>query len=448
MTLQQQFLAYIKKHQLFTKEDHLLIAVSGGLDSAVLCALCKEAGFNFSIAHCNFKLREEESDRDEMFVKNMAAEMKVPFFVTSFDTIAEAKKNKTAIEETARNLRYNWFLQIISDSKLTEKPLKFLLTAHHADDNIETVVMNFFRGTGIRGIRGIQPRQNNIVRPLLFARQKELEEYAVAYNVAFVTDSSNATNDYTRNLFRNEILGSIEKVYPEALKNILKNIERFADVEYLYDESMEQIIAKLVERNGTELHVPVLKLLKTKPLNTVIYEIIKDAGFTAAQVQDVEKLLYSESGKYIKSATHIILRNRNWLIIAPLSRAETTTNIVLEEGDNNVVFYGGILSLTKTALPENLIKNANMVYIDGSELHYPLLLRKWKTGDYFYPLGMSKKKKLSRFFIDQKLSLLQKGQVWVLESNKKIVWVVGYRIDDRFKVTSNSKQIVKLNLTH
>lgn len=447
MILQQQFLAYIKKHHLFTKEDHLLLAVSGGLDSAVLCALCKEAGFNFSIAHCNFKLREEESDRDEMFVKNMAEEMNVPLFVTSFDTKANAKENRTAIEETARNLRYNWFLQLIAESKLTGNPLNFLLTAHHADDNIETVVMNFFRGTGIKGLRGIQPKQNKIVRPLLFARRKELQEYAVANNVAFVTDSTNATNDYTRNLFRNEILGSIEKVYPEALKNILKNIDRFADVEYLYNESMEQIIEKLVERKGAELHVPVLKLLKTKPLPTVIYEIIKDAGFTAAQVHDAEKLLYSESGKYIKSTTHIILRNRSWLIISPLSRVEASLNIVLEEDDNNIAFAAGSLSLTKTTMPENLFTDANSVYINAAELHYPLLLRKWKIGDYFYPLGMNKKKKLSRFFIDQKLSLLQKEQVWVLESDKKILWVVGYRIDDRFKVSSNSKQIVKLNLT-
>ncbi len=447
MTLQQTFLSYIAKHHLFTKEDHLLIAVSGGLDSAVLCALCKEAGFNFSIAHCNFKLREEESDRDEMFVKNIAAEMNVPFFVTSFDTITEAKKNKTAIEETARNLRYDWFLELMAQSKQTDSPLSLLLTAHHADDNIETVMMNFFRGTGIRGMRGIQPRQNNIVRPLLFAQRKELQEYAVANNVAFVTDSSNASNDYTRNLFRNEILVSIEKVYPEASKNILKNIERFADVEYLYNESIENKIEKLVERKGHELHVPVLKLLKTKPLHTVVYEIIKDAGFTAAQVHDAEKLLYSESGKYIKSATHILLRNRNWLIIAPLSPADATLNIVLEEEDNKVVFAAGTLSLTKAAMPENLFTDADSVYIDAADLHYPLLLRKWKTGDYFYPLGMNKKKKLSRFFIDQKLSLLQKEQTWVLESNKKIVWVVGYRIDDHFKVTSNSKQIVKLSLT-
>ncbi|MFN0082512.1 MAG: tRNA lysidine(34) synthetase TilS [Ferruginibacter sp.] len=447
MTLQQQFLAYIKKHHLFTKEDHLLIAVSGGLDSAVLCALCKDAGFRFSIAHCNFKLREEESEGDEMFVKNMAVEMNVPLFVTSFDTGAEAEKNKTSIEETARNLRYNWFLDVMALSKNTDSPLSLLLTAHHADDNIETVVMNFFRGTGIKGLRGIQPKQNKIVRPLLFARRKELQEYAVASHVAFVTDSTNATNDYTRNLFRNEILGSIEKVYPEALKNILKNINRFADVEYLYNERMEQIIEKLVERKGAELHVPVLKLLKTKPLHTVIYEIIKDAGFTAAQVQDAEKLLYSESGKYIKSTTHIILRNRNWLIISPLSSVEASLNIVLEEEDNNIVFAAGTLSLKKTGMPQNLITDVDSVYINAAELHYPLLLRKWKTGDYFYPLGMNKKKKLNRFFIDQKLSLLQKEQVWVLESNKKIVWVIGHRIDDRFKVTSSSTKIVKLNLT-
>ena len=447
MELLQNFLAYIKKENLFTKKDHLLIAVSGGADSTVLCALCAAAGFSFSLAHCNFKLRGEESDRDEMFVKKLSEQLGVKLFLKTFDTVSQAKLNKTSIEETARNLRYDWFKQLLHDSKATDNPFSFLLTAHHADDNVETVMMNFFRGTGIKGLRGILPKQQQIIRPLLFAKRKDIEEYALANAVQYITDSSNASNDYTRNLFRNEILPLIEKVYPEALNNVLRNIERFAAVEYLYDESIVQIKQNLIEKKGDEIHIPVLKLLKTKPLQTVIYEIIKDAGFTALQVNEVEKLLHSDSGKYIKSASHIILLNRKWLIISPLTPSQETKNIIIEENVGNILFEEGTLQICPSTVPEKFAADVMTVYIDGVNFKYPLLLRKWKTGDYFYPLGMTKKKKLSRFFIDLKLSLLQKEKCWVLESDKKIVWVIGYRIDERYKITSSSKQIVKLNLS-
>ncbi len=446
MELLQKFLAYIKKENLFSEKDNLLIAVSGGADSSVLCALCAAAGFRFSLAHCNFKLRGEESDGDELFVKELSKQLGVKLFLRTFDTKLEAELNKTSIEETARKLRYDWFKQLMTESEKTDNAISFLLTAHHADDNVETVVMNFFRGTGIKGLRGIKSKQQNIIRPLLFANRKEIEEYAVANNIAYITDSSNASNDYTRNLFRNEILPSIEKVYPEALNNILKNIERFAAVEYLYEKSIEQIKEKLIEKKGDEIHIPILKLLQTKPLQTVIYEIIKNAGFTAMQVNEVEKLLKSESGKFIKSTSHIILVNRKWLIISPNNAALQTENIIIEEGSNTVLFEQGKLEFKHTCVPERFIADAHTALIDAIHLEYPLIMRKWKMGDYFYPLGMTKKKKLSRFFIDQKLSLLQKANCWVLESNKKIVWVIGYRIDDRFKLTSSSKQILKLSL--
>ena len=446
MELLQNFLAYIKEENLFSKKDKLLIAVSGGADSSVLCALCAAAGFNFTMAHCNFKLRGEESDRDELFVIKLSKQLGVQLYLKIFDTQLEANINKTSIEETARNQRYGWFKELMLESKATENPISFLLTAHHADDNVETVVMNFFRGTGIKGLRGIQGKHQQIIRPLLFASREDIEEYAQKEDVQYITDSSNASNDYTRNLFRNEILPSIEKIYPEALKNISRNIRRFAAVEYLYEESIANIKHKLFEKRGNEIHIPVLKLLKTKPLQTVIYEIIKDVGFTSSQVNEVEKLLRSDSGKYIKSVSHIILLNRKWLIISPINPSLKVENIIIEYGVNNILFEAGSLHVTKTNIPENLVVDDDSVYVDAANITYPLILRKWKTGDYFYPLGMSKKKKLSRFFIDQKLSLLQKENCWVLESDNKIVWVIGYRIDNRFKITSSSTQTLKLNL--
>lgn len=456
MELLRKFQAYIKIENLFHQKNKLLIAVSGGADSSVLCALCAAAGYNFSIAHCNFKLRGRESDRDEAFVKNLSAGYGVEVFVKEFNTLETAAENKTSIEETARNLRYDWFKELAAPGNDPDKKhFDFILTAHHADDNAETVLMNFLRGTGIKGLRGILPKHGKIVRPLLFARRKEIEDFVRQNNIAFVTDSSNAANDYTRNFFRNELIPAIEKVFPKVSQNILNNIERFAGIEYLYEESIDVIKKNLIEQKGAEAHIPVLKLAKTKPLRPVIYEIIKEYGFSASQVPEAEKLLNSESGKYILSATHRILRNRKWLIIGPLQSAQEDVHHVIEAHTESVLFAGGEIKFTHGTNTGELSTNADTAHIDAEKLEYPLLLRKYKQGDYFYPLRTQNlpavrlgKKKLSRFFADLKLSLAQKEKVWVMESDKKIVWVVGYRLDDRFKITASTKCILKQDLIH
>lgn len=445
--LLQNFKKYLKDNTLFQQKDTLLIAVSGGVDSVVLCELCFKSGYKFGIAHCNFNLRGAESERDETFVRNLASNYAVELFVKSFDTSTIAANNKMGIEETARNLRYDWFKEILVESKLKQnEPFKYLLTAHHANDNVETVLMNFFRGTGVKGLRGIVAKQENIIRPLLFAKRADIENYATLHNIAYVTDSSNTTSDYTRNYFRNELIPSIQKIFPEVSNNIVRNIERFREIEQVYEESIAATIKKVTEKKGAEIHIPVLKLAKLKPLNSIIYEIIKDYNFSATQVQEVVKLLDSESGKYILSPTHRILHNRKWLIISPLHIKEVVAHFVIEEETTSILFPLGELRLNTIERPISLVSTANIALIDASAIQYPLLLRKWRQGDYFYPLGMQKKKKLSRFFIDQKLSLSQKENVWVLESNKKIIWVVGLRIDDRFKVTSSTLCTVKLNL--
>lgn len=441
MELLSHFEAFVKAGDLFQKKDRLLLAVSGGVDSVVLTDLIAKAGYTFEIAHCNFKLRGTESDRDEMFVKALAEKYKATLHTKTFDTKAVAASEKKSIETAARDLRYEWF-----KSLLEEKQLKYLLTAHHADDNIETVTMNFFRGTGIAGLHGILPRQGTIVRPLLFARRKAMEEYAAANQLAFITDSSNLVSDYTRNHFRNEILPLIKKSFPEADNNLLQNINRLQEVEILYQQSIDHHKKKLIEQKGNEWHIPVLKLLKTKPLNTIVYEIIRNYNFTAHQTPEVIALLQSDTGKYVASTTHRIIKNRNWLIIAPLNSAEAN-HILIEQEHKKVAFAGGSLSFEMIEADSYKIKtDACIAQLNAAEIKYPLLLRKWKQGDYFYPLGMPKKKKLSRFLIDQKLSLTQKENVWVMEMDKKIIWVVGIRIDDRFKIKPSTKKIIKINL--
>jgi len=438
MDLLQQFKNYIKKEQLFQQQDLLLLAVSGGVDSSVLCALCAASGLQFAVAHCNFQLRGDESDRDEAFVKELASKYGVEFFIKKFDTLSVSKQNKTSVEETARVLRYAWFSELMA-----EKGYHRLLTAHHADDNRETVMMNFFRGTGIRGMRGILPKQKNIVRPLLFADRADIEEYASSNGIGFVTDRTNAENDHTRNFFRNELIPAVEKIFPKTKENISANIERFRDAEYLYNESIVSIKNKLEEKKGNEIHIPVLKLAKAKPLQAVIHEIIKEYGFTAAQTPEVEKLLTASSGKYILSGTHRILKNRNWLIISALQQDAGSSYYLIEKDTGSMKFPGGEMRFEHFPASVAISADAGMAHIDADLLSYPLLLRRPKQGDYFYPLGMKKKKKLSRFFGDIKLSLIQKEHAWVLESDKKIIWVIGYRMDDRFKITARSTNMLR-----
>ena len=435
-----RFLQFIKKENLFQQSDKLLLAVSGGVDSVVLCALCKQAGFDFAIAHCNFKLRGADSDRDELFVAELAAKYQVPFYVKSFDTTDIAKSTRKSIEEAARDLRYAWFEALRAENNYT-----YILTAHHADDNIETVLMNIFRGTGIKGLRGILPKNGKIIRPLLFARRQELEAFIETNKLTFVTDHTNAENDYTRNYFRNKILPLVSESFPEATENMIKNIQRFKETEILYRQSVDVHIKKLVEIRGNEVHIPVLKLLKTEPLATVFFEIIQAYGFTAHQVDEAIALLQSETGKYIRSATHRIIKNRNWLIIAPV-QTTIAHNILIEEKDHKVIFETGELQIEKLSVSKvQLSADSTVAMLDAATITYPLLLRKWKIGDYFYPLGMKKKKKINRFLIDQKLSLIQKENTWVLEMDKKIIWVVGMRIDDRFKITNSTNQLIKIS---
>lgn len=437
MNLQLRFTDFIYKTDLFHKKDILLLAVSGGIDSVVLCELCKQSGFNFKMAHCNFQLRGEESVRDEEFVRELARNYKVELFVKRFDTNSYAEEKKISIQVAARELRYEWFHQI--------PDINYILTAHHADDNIETVMMSFFKGTGISGLRGILPKQGRIVRPLLFASKEEVVAFASNNNLSHVEDSSNASDKYTRNYFRNQLIPSLEKVFPAVRENLYNSIDRFREIEILYQQAILQHKKKLLEQRGEEIHIPILKLKKSIPVETILYEIIKDYGFTAHQVKDVLNMADSESGRFVASSTHRVIKNRNWFIISS-AKAEESHFVTIEKGDEKVVFpLGSLFVETLPGKDFTLSFDQNIAQLDADEIEFPLLLRKWKQGDYFYPLGMKKKKKLSRFFIDQKLSLTEKENIWVIEMNKKIVWIVGKRIDDRFKITGKTTNALKIH---
>jgi tRNA(Ile)-lysidine synthase len=441
----ENFVSQIKQQNLFSLKDKLLIAVSGGVDSVVLCELCKQAGYDFIIAHCNFKLRGEESERDEKFVRGLGKKYNVEVLVQDFETDKYAAENKLSTQEAARKLRYDWFKELINQS--TNQPINYLLTAHHADDNNETVLMNFFRGTGLHGLTGIPASINYIRRPLLHFSKGELLEFAKVNNLDFVEDYSNQSSIYTRNFFRNEIIPAISKVYPQVKENLQDNIKRFVAIEKLYQISVNELKKKLCKYKANEIHIPVKQLMGYN--NTaLIYEIISTYGFHEKQVEEVIKLATSDSGKYIQSPenNYRIIKHRYWFIISPVIATESE-NIIVEEGDKQIAFSLGKLSIETISTINHKPQTTNYIAcLDNKEITFPLLLRKWKTGDYFYPLGMKKKKKLNRFLIDQKLSISAKENVWVIESDQRIIWVVGYRIDERFKVTDKTKNILTFTL--
>lgn len=453
MKLTDQFIAVIRKDKLFSLTDKLLLAVSGGVDSVVLCELCKQAGYDFIIAHCNFHLRGEESERDEKFVKQLGEKYGVEVKVKGFDTEKYATENKISTQEAARLLRYEWFEMLVNE-ELAKDSVQYspntihLLTAHHADDNNETLLMNFFRGTGLHGLTGIPVSFGHIKRPLLSFSKEELIQFAKECKLDYVEDTSNLSSKYTRNFFRNEIIPAISKVYPQVKENLQDNINRFKGIEKLYKFSVGQIIEKLCRKKGAEVHIPVKQLMQYDN-RALIYEIISKYGFNEKQVDEVIKLAASASGKYIESPTlqYRIIKHRHWFIISPAHSTESST-IVIEEKEPYILFETGKLHIElsgKKASDRN--ESGDTACLDAKGINFPMVLRKWKTGDYFYPLGMKKKKKLSRFFIDQKLSKSEKENTWVIESDKKIIWVLGRRIDERFKITDTTKNTLRLTLT-
>lgn len=452
--LLQQFQQHLKNNfsQLSTNNCKLLLAVSGGIDSVVMTDLFYKSGFDFSIAHCNFKLRGEESDRDEAFVRSLALKYNKQVFTTQFDTEFYADENKLSIQEAARKLRYSWFAEVVESLKLKveseETIFNYIVIAHNADDNIETLLLFLFRGTGLSGLTGITAfdKERKIIRPLLFASRNDIAAYAKQNNINWVEDSSNATDKYKRNFLRHQIIPLIEKEFPNAKQNLLEDIERLKDAYILYNQSIELQKKKLIELKGNEVHVPILKLKNAKALNAIIWEIIKDYNFHAQQVEEIKKLFNADNSKYVSSASHRVIKNRNWLIISP-NKTEEADFILIDENTSEINFKNGNLRFEKlSTVKAQLSTLSSIVQLDAKQIEFPLILRKWKQGDYFYPLGMRKKKKLSRFFIDQKLSATEKENIWLLESNKKILWIINHRIDERFKITPATNTILKINI--
>lgn len=418
----------------YTASKKWLVAASGGLDSMVLIDLCRRFELNFEVAHVNYRLRAAESQRDEDFIRVYCVQHQIPFHVRRVDETTWTSKEGKSTQLAAREIRYEWF-----NSLMAEDPtLVFLATAHQANDQAETLLMNLGRGTGLMGMKGMLGVQGTHLRPLLAATRPELESYATAKGLKWVEDSSNLTDAYTRNKIRHQVLPALESMYPSFVQMQVDNSLRLQEATWLYQRSLDQIFNRFVRKVGQEWHISVKGLKHSPVAATLVHHFSHPYGFSYGQIPDILQLCDSDNSKWVQSETHRIFKNRAWLVLAPLQAAEAR-HILLTEPIGQVVLPDGVLQWRLVQGVDFLQTKPHQALLNADQLSFPLLLRRPTKGDYFYPLGMRKKKKISRFFVDQKLSLTEKEKSWLLMQVEKVIWVVGRRIDDRFKCEDRNR---------
>ena len=430
-----QLKSHIENSLDFLNQSKLLIAISGGIDSVVLTHLCHKLKLNMSLAHCNFNLRGKESDADEEFVLQLAEDLDLEVFIESFDTETYAKENKFSIQMAARELRYNWF-----DELSEQLNFDYILTAHHADDNLETFLINFTRGTGLEGLTGIPEINGKFVRPLLPFSNEVIEAYAKENNIKWREDSSNKSVKYLRNKLRHEVIPILKEINSSLLQSFQSTLNNLNDTADIIEESTNAVLKKAIETiDDNHIAFKISEFKKVNNPKAYLFEIFKDYGFT--EWNDIVDLLDAETGKQVFSSTHRLIKNRAHLLLSEIN-LEASKTISILENDKQVETPFGILFFDEADALFG--KRNNVIFVDKSELKFPLTIRKYKEGDVFYPLGMTGKKKISKYFKDEKLSLLDKENTCLLCSGEDIVWVINRRADNRFKVTENTKNILKI----
>ncbi len=436
----EKFKKYISEKNLFSSNERILLAVSGGIDSVVMCELFHLAKYNFSIAHCNFQLRAKESEEDEKFVKKLAEKYDAKVFSKKIKTSEYATEKGISIQMAARELRYEWFEKIRK-----ENGLESIAIATHLDDEIETILINFTRGTGIAGLHGIFPKRGKIIRPLLFATRKEIVEFAAEKKLRWREDSSNFSHDYVRNKIRHKIIPVLKEINPNLEKTFLENIEKIRGAEEIFHQQIEEKRKKNFIYEKDKIKIPIDKLLQLFPLKTYLFEFLKPFGFNETVVEEITFSLGNQSGKFFFSETHCILKDRKYLLLKNNpKRVQNPFGVeqaIIYENTKRIKSPQSLQFLIADKKKFRIIKNEKTACLDYNKLKFPLVLRQWENGDSFVPLGMTGRKKVSDFLIDKKISLEEKNKVFVLISSGNIAWVVGHRIDDRFKITEKTKKI-------
>jgi|TARA_R100000479_G_scaffold33554_2_gene13929 tRNA(Ile)-lysidine synthase len=432
----QEFREHIKTNFSFLNGKKILIACSGGVDSVVLSFLLKKSGFKIGLAHCNFSLRGKESDGDETFVVDWADRLSIPVFTETFDTKEFAKDHKLSTQMAARELRYQWFAEILKDFEYD-----YIATGHHADDDLETLLINLSRGSGLQGLMGIPAINKTVIRPLLPFSRSEIVASAKENKLQWREDSSNASTDYLRNKLRHDVIPNYKNATEGVLQNVRKTQKFLKDSQNLIEDYMALVYKLAVTENfdGYALHIN--KLQELPHTKAVLYQLLHPFGFTDWPI--VSELLEAQSGKQVFSATHRLVKDRNVLLLTEITSEKKNDEISIKKGIKKIEFP---LQMEFNPIDKIGYVDNSVIYIDKDKIQYPLKLRRWRKGDTFQPFGMKGKKKLSKFFKDEKVSLLAKEKVWLLCSNSEIIWVIGHRADERFKVTSSTTNILKITV--
>jgi tRNA(Ile)-lysidine synthase len=431
--MEQKFQNHIQQNFSFLHDKKLLVATSGGMDSMVLVHLFQKLKLNFALAHCNFQLRGIESDGDENFVTTYAKENNITCFITKFDTENYSREHKLSTQVAARNLRYNWFNEI-----LEQENFDCIVTAHHADDVVETFMINLSRGTGLDGLTGIPSQNGNIIRPMLPFSRKEIENYVSENNLQWREDSSNASDKYLRNKIRHHIVPVFKEINESFLQSFQNTLDYLNQEQSLVNDAVQMVYEKVVSEEKEQLKINISVLLQYKNYKAYLYQWLYKYGFSAWN--DVYNLIESQSGKQILSEKYILLKDRDFLILS--SNETTDFDEIIIHSITEKPNFPLKLSLCNLSDISNQMKS--VIFVDENKIQFPLTIRKWKEGDYFYPSGMQGKKKVSKYFKDEKFTLFQKQETWILESNKQIVWIIGHRADERFKVENTTQTTIKI----
>ncbi len=434
---------YIHKENLIKDNTKVIVGLSGGMDSMVLLDVLMLLGYRCMAAHCNFHLRSDESNRDEIFVKKWCKSIDIPYTSINFDTNQYAADRKISIEMAARELRYNWF-----ETLRKHYQADYIAVAHHKDDSVETVLLNLIRGTGIKGLTGISAKNGYVVRPLLCISRSEIENYISERDIPYVTDSTNNEDLYLRNSLRLNVIPLLETLNPSVKDTIYRTSKNVTEAEKVYSESIQKSIKEVFSDNKIDID----KLRQTASPRSVLFELLAPHNFTPSTIEDISESIDSISGKIFFSDSSADLEKKKYRLIK--DRNSFLLNVVNETNNENETYFieKGIneinipinIKIKKLSSSADIAFNKHTIYIDADKIKYPLVLRKWRSGDWFIPFGMKGRKKLSDYFTDRKFSLKDKEDAWLLASGDDIVWIVGERNDDRFKISENTKQIISI----
>jgi tRNA(Ile)-lysidine synthase len=433
----QKFKQHLHQNFPFLEDSKLLIAISGGIDSVVLAHLCSQLNLNFSLCHCNFNLRGQESDDDEAFVTSLAESLKTPVYTTSFETEKYAKKNKVSIQVAARDLRYTWFYELLGT-----KGYNYVLTAHNTNDNLETFIINLTRGSGLEGFTGIPPVNQKSVRPLLAFSRDDITLFAIKNGIVWREDRSNASIKYVRNKVRHKVIPILKELNPHVLESFQNTIEYLNESQSIINDAVKNISANVVSYENDVLKISCKEIDKLSNKKAYLYQLLQAYGFTAWN--DIVDLISAQPGKQVFSNTHRLLKDRNFLILTTINKSQSIKGPILI--DQKVSEITNPIKLTIQNTDDYTSKNKEQIIIDKDLVNYPLSLKKWHHGDAMYPTGMIGSKKISQLFKDNKLSLLDKEKIWILADAKDhIIWVIGLRQDRRYLANKTSKNRLKIS---